>query len=162
MKALFAVLSLVALAAPAAAKPAHAGGLSIKDAVVRAVPPGVPNTAGYMTIVNMGSRPDKLLAASCACATSVEAHVSRVMNGEAMMMPAGPVTIPAKGQVSFSPGGYHLMVMGLKAPLKDGARAEMTLRFLHAGTVKVDFMASTRIEAKPAPDMAGMKGMKMP
>ncbi len=128
----------------------------IKDAVVRAVPAGVPNTAGYMTIVNSGSKPDRLESASCACAGRVEAHLSHVMNGQAMMMPAGPVAIPPGGRVSFSPGGYHLMVTGLKAVLKDGVPQEMILKFQHAGTVKVPFLAEARIQTQPEAPMGGM------
>lgn len=145
MKTALAVLFLAALAGPAAAQQARVGAITVKDAVVRAMPPGVPNTAAYMTILNAGPRPDRLLSASCACAASVQAHISHVANGQAMMMPAGPVTVPARGKVSFSPGGYHLMVMGLKAPLKDGGHAEMVLKFEHAGLVRVPFLAETRI-----------------
>jgi copper(I)-binding protein len=157
MKTLLSLSLFAALAAPAAAEEVRAGDLVIRDAVVRAMPAGVPNTAAYLTIVNEGSRPDRLESASCDCARSVEPHLSHVMNGQAMMMPTGPVTVPAKGQVSFSPGGYHLMVMGLKAPLKDGARQEMTLKFQHAGAVKAAFLVETKIESRPAPAMAPMK-----
>jgi copper(I)-binding protein len=155
MKPLLAVALLAAapaalLAGPAVAQETHAGDLMIKDAVVRAMPPGVPNTSGYLTIVNAGAKPDALVSASCDCARSVEPHLSHVMDGQAMMMPTGPVTVPAKGQVSFSPGGYHLMVMGLKTPLKDGSVQEMTLKFRHAGSVKVPFRVATRIETPPA------------
>ena len=155
--ALFAAAPFACLAGPAAAQQARAGDLSIKDAVVRAMPPGAPNTAAYLTIVNKGSRPDALISASCDCAKSVEPHLSHVMNGQATMMPAGPVTVPAKGVVSFSPGGYHLMVMGLKGPLKDGSVQEMTLKFRRAGAVKVPFRVETRIEAAPAQGMGSMK-----
>ena len=113
---LIAALAAAALAGSAAAETPAGGGLTIKDAVVRATPAGVPNTAAYLTIVNGGAKPDKLLSAVCDCARSVEIHISHVMNGMAMMMPSGPVDIPAGGQASFAPGGRHLMVMGLKAP----------------------------------------------
>ena len=150
MKVLLAVLLAAAPAAPAFAQDAKVGDLVIRNAVMRAVPPGVPNTAGYLTIVNSGSRDDRLESVSCACAKSVEPHLSHVMNGQAMMMPAGPVTVPARGQIRFSPGGYHLMVMGLKSPLKDGGHEDMVLKFQHAGTVTVPFLAETRIETRSA------------
>jgi copper(I)-binding protein len=142
MKAWLLWLPLLLAAGPAAA---DAAGLTIKDPVMRAVAPGVPNTAGYLTIVNAGPRPDRLLSASCACAKSVAVHLSHVMNGSAMMMDAGPLQIPAHGQVAFAPGGYHLMVTGLKVPLKDGESQTVTLKFEHAGTVTADFAVRAKI-----------------
>ena len=144
MKSLAVLLLVLAAAAPAAAE-VRAGDLTIKGAVIRAVAPGVANTAGYLTIANSGAKADKLVSASCSCAKSVEVHLSHVMNGMAMMMPPGPVEIPAKGQVSFSPGGYHLMVTGLKAPLVDGGVQTLTLKFEHAGTVSAPFQVSAKI-----------------
>ena len=146
---LIAALAAAALAGSAAAE-APAGGLTIKDAVVRATPAGVPNTAAYLTIVNGGAKADKLLSAACDCARSVEIHISHVMNGMAMMMPSGPVDIPGGGQASFAPGGRHLMIMGLKAPLKAGAVQEVTLRFQVAGIVKTAFQVQDRIASTPA------------
>jgi hypothetical protein len=49
------------------------------------------------------------------------------------------VTIPAGGKVEFKPDGLHVMLVGLKGPLKAGGMQEMTLRFQKAGTVKAGF-----------------------
>jgi len=138
------------MAAPAAPAETRAGDLVVRDAVMRATPPGVANTAAYLTIINEGSKPDRLLSASCDRARSVEVHVSHVMNGMAMMMPSGPVTIPAGGSAKFEPGGRHLMVTGLKAPLQDGAVQEVTLRFQRAGAVTAHFDVRSRIETPAA------------
>ena len=157
MKPFAVALALAAVAeVPAFAAVSAAGELTVKGAVMRAVGPGVANTAGYVTIVNRGARDDKLLSASCACARSVELHLSHVMDGTAMMMPAGEVLVPAGGQVSFAPGGYHLMVMGLKAPLTDGRTQDVVLKFERAGTVKAAFDVRSRIALAAAPAMAGM------
>ncbi len=153
IKGLASMALAAAVAGPAAAQ-APGGALTVGDAVMRAVPAGMANTAAYLTIVNGGSKPDRLLTASCDCARSVEVHVSHVMNGMAMMMPSGPVAIPAGGKVSFSPGARHLMVTGLKAPLRDGAVQQMTLTFQNAGAVKVSFAVKARIESSPAPAMS--------
>jgi copper(I)-binding protein len=140
-------LALALLAAGAAAAESKAGELTIRDAVLRAVAPGVPNTAGYLVIANAGAKPDKLVSAACTCARSVEVHLSHVMNGTAMMMPSAPVEVPAGGQVAFAPGGYHLMVLGLKAPLQDGGTQELTLTFQHAGKVTAPFQVKAKIAA---------------
>ena len=144
MKSLAIVLAALTVASPVAAQ-VKAGDLTVRDAVIRAVAPGVPNTAGYLVIANAGAKPDKLVSAACTCARSVEVHLSHVMNGTAMMMPAGSVDIPAGRTVSFAPGGYHLMVTGLKAPLKDGGSQELTLKFEHAGTLVVPFAVKAKI-----------------
>jgi periplasmic copper chaperone A len=141
---LWMLLLTAAAAAPATAQ-VKAGALTLEEPVMRAVAGGGANTAGYLTIVNSGTAPDKLVSASCTCARSVQVHESHVMNGTAMMMAVGPLEIPAGGKVSFSPGGYHLMVMGLKAGLADGATQELTLKFQHAGEIKVPFQVRSRI-----------------
>ena len=132
--------------APALAQQVKAGDLTLSSLAIRAMPPGVPNTAGYMTITNAGSKPDRLLSVACACAARVEAHLSHVMNGQAMMMPASPVVIPAGGSVSFAPGGYHLMITGVKTPLVDGATQDLTLTFARAGKVQAPFHVRNKID----------------
>jgi copper(I)-binding protein len=141
-----AVLALLALAvASAAGAQVKAGDLTISGAQVRAVAPGVANTAGYLTIANAGAKADRLVSATCACAGSVEIHLSHVMEGTAMMMPSGPVEIPAHGSAIFKPGSFHLMVKGLKSPLADGGSQSMTLKFEHAGAVTVPFQVKAKI-----------------
>ncbi len=142
-----AVLVALALAAPAAAAELKAGELTFTGMQIRTVPAGVPNTAGYLVIANSGARPDKLLSATCACARKVELHLSHQMSGVAMMMPEAAVEIPARGKVVLAPSGLHLMVVGLKAPLDEGADQPIELKFAHAGTVTVPFQVRTRIEA---------------
>jgi copper(I)-binding protein len=144
MKRVAAILLAVAAAGPAAAQ-TKVGELTISGAVIRAAPAGVANTAGYLTIANAGARPDRLIAASCACAGRVEVHITHVMNGTAMMM-ASAAEVPAGGQVSFAPGGLHLMITGLKGPLADGQSQPLTLKFAHAGQVSVPFAVMSKIE----------------
>ncbi len=154
MKTLLMLTAAAAVAGSAAAAEIKAGDLTLKDTVVRAVGPGVPNTAAYLTISNGGAKADKLLAASCDCSKSVEIHISHVMNGMAMMMPSGPLAIPAGGSARFAPGGQHLMVTGLKGALADGAVQTITLRFEHAGVVKAAFDVRSRVPVGPAPAMS--------
>ncbi len=150
MRVLAAALLAASVAGSAVAQESKVGALSIRGAVVRAVPPGVPNSAGYMVIANAGTKEDRLVSATCLCARAVEIHLSHVMNGTAMMMPAGALTIPAGGQIAFGPGGYHLMILGLKQPLQDGAVQPLTLRFQRAGAVVTPFQVKARIPLQPA------------
>ena len=77
----------------------------------------------------------------------------------ASMKALSGVDIPASGKVAFAPGGMHLMVMGLKAPIKAGAMVDMTLTFAKAGKVKVPFKVVDKAPAKPMDGMADMPGM---
>lgn len=141
---------MLGLAACAGAAPAWAGEIAVTGAQLRASMGQSRNTAGYMTIVNSDTKPDRLLSASCACGAKVEAHRTSVSSGMSGMAPAGPVVVPARGSVAFQPGGLHLMVMGLKAPLKAGAAQEITLRFERAGAVKARFAVVSAVAAPMA------------
>jgi len=71
------------------------------------------------------------------------------MDGDKMMMrQMTSIEIPANGTVELKPGGYHLMLMGLDSPIKDGEQLKMTLQFEKAGKVDVVF---------PSQAMGGMK-----
>lgn len=144
MRAFTLVLAgALALAAPALAR--KAGPITVSDAVVRASLGDSPNSAAYMVITNTGARPDRLVSVSCPCAAEVQVHITRNTGGVMSMEPAGPVVVPAHGRVAFSPDGMHVMLMGLKGRLVDGARQPMTLRFEHAGPVTASFQVRARI-----------------
>jgi hypothetical protein len=157
MRMFFAAALAAALAVPALAA---AGPISVSDAQVRASLGGSANSAAYMTIRNAGGAPDQLLGVDCACAAKTELHLTRMAGGMAMMAPSGPITVPAHGDVAFSPGGYHVMLTGLKAPLVNGRSQPMTLRFAHAGEMRVSFAIRTQIRGPGAPAPSGMAGMK--
>ena len=148
--ALFAALALAASAAPALAHEVKAGDLTLSSLQMRASLGNNPNTAAYVTIANAGSKPDRLLSVSCACAAKVEAHATEMKGGMSSMRAAGPVAIPAGGKAVFAPGGLHLMVTGLNTRLADGAMQEMTLRFERAGTVKAGFHVKAKIDGGPS------------
>jgi copper(I)-binding protein len=86
--------------------------------------------AVYMKLVNEGGEPDRLIGAQTDVAEVVEIHETR-MEGDVMkmqMLPDG-LEIPAEGQVLLEPGGYHVMLMGLKRDLTEGDRIAMVLQF---------------------------------
>ncbi|HKT53467.1 MAG TPA: copper chaperone PCu(A)C [Caulobacteraceae bacterium] len=130
--------------------------ITISNRMVRASIGQSPNSAAYVMIANSGPAPEALVSASCACAAKVEIHRTMVTRGVVSMPPVGPVTIPAHGQVSFRPGGYHLMLEDLKEPLKDGGEQNITLVFRHAGPITAAFHIRSRINADGGPSMAGM------
>lgn len=117
-----------------------AGSLEIEHPWVRMTPPGAKVGGGYMTIDNHGTAPDRLIAVTAEAADHVEIHQMAEKDGVATMrMVEGGVEVPANGKLALAPGGYHLMMMGLKQPLKQGERVKGTLTFQKAGTVAVEF-----------------------
>jgi copper(I)-binding protein len=101
------------------------------------------NGVGYMTLVNHGRRAERLVGASSPIARSVEPHRSQVAaNGVASMKPAPGIQIPPGGTVTFRPGGYHLMLMGLAKTLKPGDRALATLVFSDGRKIAVSFQVT--------------------
>jgi copper(I)-binding protein len=111
------------------------------------------NAAGYLTIANRGPVPDRLDSASSPVAVRVTLHESRITRNVSIMRSVTSLPVAPHGRVTLSPGGFHLMLEGLKKPLKPGERAPMTLVFQRAGPVRVSL--SVRGGAAP------MLGMKM-
>jgi len=104
----------------------------------RATPPGTTVAAAYLVIDNRGSRSDRLLAASSPRAGKVEVHAT-VHDGEvARMRQVDPLHVGARERVVLEPGGMHLMLTGLKAPLEEGERIPLTLRFEVAGELRTE------------------------
>jgi len=121
-----------------AATPALAQ-VQIEHAWTRATAPGAKVGGGYMTIKNAGTA-YKLVGASSPVAAKVELHVHTNDNGVMKMREVpGGYEIPAKGAFELKPGGAHLMFMELKAPLKEGDKVLVTLKFEKAGEVKTEF-----------------------
>ncbi|MGJ4950393.1 copper chaperone PCu(A)C [Bradyrhizobium sp. HKCCYLS20291] len=132
-------LVLLSAGAPAAfAADVKAGDLVISQPWSRATPGGAKTGAGYLTIENKGAAPDRLVAASGEVAGRIEVHEMAVTNGVMTMRPLekGLVIEPGK-VVALAPGGYHLMLMELKGPLKQGDKLPVTLEFEKAGKVAV-------------------------
>jgi hypothetical protein len=106
----------------------------------RATPGGAKVGAGYLTVRNAGVTPDWLVAVTSSIAERVEIHQMSMTDGMMKMRQAtGGVEVPAGGAVALAPGGYHLMLVGLKQPLKEGETFPATLIFKEAGEVAVTF-----------------------
>jgi copper(I)-binding protein len=135
--AIGALFAAVVFAAPALAHEVAVGSLTLTDLWARATPPKAPTAAGYLTIANSGSEADTLTAVSTPAAATSELHIMEVKNGIMSMHPVeGGIPIPAGGKVTLAPGGYHLMFITLKEPLKDGGKLPVTLTFAKAGKVE--------------------------
>lgn len=128
----------------------RAGDLVIDTPWSRATPGGAKVGGGYLRITNTGAAPDRLVGASFAVAGRTEVHEMAVRDGVMTMRPLNDgVVIPAGGSVEFAPGGYHLMLLDLKAPITAGTPLSGTLTFEKAGKVEVPFQV--RAVGAPAP-----------
>jgi len=135
----FAVLAsvVVALAASAAA---HAADIEARGAWIRATPPGAATAAGYVTLTDHGLS-DRLMGGHSGAAADVQVHEMSTAGGVMRMRPMpGGLAIGASQTVSLAPAGDHLMLIGLKGPLKAGQHVKVVLRFQRAGDVTVDFI----------------------
>ena len=135
-KRLFAGILAVASCLPLAL-PAAESEISIHDPYVRLAPPGIRTTAGFMLIRNAGAEDRRLLKAESPAAGVVELHSHINDNGVMRMREVAGIAIPAHGQTELKPGGYHIMLMGLRDPLVDGRIASFTLTFEKAGPISV-------------------------
>ena len=131
--AALALLARLALGAGAAPD------ITIEHPWARPTPPGVSVGAGYLEIVNGGGA-DRLVAARSPRAARVEFHETTLEQGIARMAELREVPVPAGGRVRFSPGGLHLMLFGLTAPLAAGERVPLTLVFARAGPVETELV----------------------
>jgi periplasmic copper chaperone A len=135
-----AATALLLVPGVAAAEEAKAASISVKDAWSRATPEGADVAVGYFTVTNDGDAPDRLVSADAAFAAQAEVHQMTMTDGVMRMRPVPEgVTIPPRGSVVFSPDSFHLMFMGLKAPLTEGETVAGGLTFERAGRVPVDF-----------------------
>ena len=107
---------------------------------------GSSNGAAYFaTLENTGAKPDRLLRASTPAAAIVELHdMAMDAQGVMRMREVDGIALAPKAAIRMRPGmGYHLMLIGLRQPLKEGATFPMTLTFEHAGKVEVKVVVQT-------------------
>ncbi len=131
---------LACFLAPALAEEVKAGDLVITQAWSRATPGGAKVGGGYLTIQNKGSAADRLIGGSADVADKVQVHEMATTNGVMTMRPLDKgLSIEPGKTVKLSPGGYHLMLLDLKSPLKQGDQVPVTLEFEKAGKVKLTF-----------------------
>jgi len=130
------------MAAPSLAHEYKVGGLHIDHPVIRVASSQSKTGAGFMTIMNHGKKPDRLMAVETTAANRADLH-GTVAVGTVMQMrsQAGGVPVPAGATVKLAPGGLHVMFIGLKAPVPPGTSITARLLFEKAGAVDVQFKA---------------------
>ena len=121
---------------------ALAGGATVTEPWLRYIPGGAPS-AGYFRLTNEGDRPISLVGAECGDFGRVMMHRTIERGGISTMRPVHEITIAPGKSVAFEPGGYHLMLMRPKHPLRPGGRLPVTLRFSDGSTLSAEFLVKS-------------------
>jgi len=151
-----ALLALAIVATGAFAHGATVGDIEIGHPYATPSLPGTTNGAAYFAMLeNTGNAADRLLRAATPVAARVELHTMAVdAQGVMRMRELDGIALAPHEKIRMRPGmGMHLMLIGLKEPLKDGVRFPMTLEFARAGKVEVKV-----IVGQPKPAAAAASG----
>lgn len=151
-----AIAVVLGLATAAEAQSASGSPIQIEKPWARATPGGAKNGAVYLSIVNRGPVDDRLVAVSTPAAGMAALHRTVEEQGVMTMQPVPVLDLKAGAKVDFAPGGYHIMLMNLKAPLKEGQTIPLALTFEKAGRIQV----TVKVEKAGAMGQ-GMGGMNM-
>jgi copper(I)-binding protein len=116
---------------------AAAADIQVTQAWARPTPPTAVVGAVYFSVKNTGAKEDSLVAVSSSVASGVEIHETQTVKGMMQMRPVASVSCPAGATIRIEPGGLHVMLLGLKQPLVEGSRVDLTLRFRDAGLLSI-------------------------
>ena len=128
---IFLVILLALPGLAAAQKPV----LELREAWVRALPPGQPTTAAYLTLVNNGTQAVEITGASAEGAGRVEIHASREVDGLVRMEQLATLRVEAGDQLALAPGGTHLMLFELERMPSPGESVQLCLQLRSAQSV---------------------------
>lgn len=143
MNLVLAAAAAVSLASAAQAAP------QVRAAWSRPAAQGTTG-AGFMTLANPGPKADALVAVASPVAGQVMIHRTAVRGAVASMTMVAEVPVPARGGVTFAPGGYHLMFVGLTRALKVGDSLPATLTFASGAKVRATFVVGLAPPVAPA------------
>ena len=132
MKAFVAAAALLLLSC--GESDTRAPDISVTNGWTREIAPGQSAAAAYVMIANRGDGEDRLLGVAAPLATAATLHSSSSEGGIARMRPVeGGIEIRPRATVELKPGGTHVMLTGLKRPLRAGQAIDATLRFENSG-----------------------------
>ena len=123
----------------------------------RATPGAIPIGAAYLTLTNRGTVPDRLIGARTEVAERVELHTNMSQDGMMQMRPVDSVALPPGQTVRLEPSGLHLMLVNLKAPLKEGTQFPLQVTFERAGVLEVQVTVGA-VGASESPSHDGHAG----
>lgn len=129
--------------------------IRVENAWARATPARAKTGAAYVAVINNGGSVDRLLSATTPVAQKVQFHTETEDNGISRMRELRSVEIDPGAKVIFKPGDMHMMIVGLKQPLKEGETFPLTLTFEKAGKIDVT-VSVAKVGAMQSGDMKSM------
>ena len=142
------LLVIVACLAIASAASAQTAQLEVSNAWARATPAKAENGIAFLTI--RSPTPDRLISVSSPVAQKAELNTMEMAGMVMKMRPLAALDVPAGQPVTLKPGGEHIMLMGLSAPLREGQSFPLTLTFEKAGAREVSVAVEKPGAAGPA------------
>ena len=159
--ALFALSCLPFMANQVHATDYKVGSIQISQPWARATPKGASSGAAYMTVSNTGTAAQRLTCVSSDAAAECQIHEMTMDGGVMKMRPVqGGLEVKPGETVTLKPGGFHVMLVGLKGPLQVGKSLDATFKVEGGGTVQVEFPVAAI--GAPAPGTAQGGQMNMP
>jgi copper(I)-binding protein len=152
---LVATLVLGAAAGVVGAQPSSS--VSAERGWTRPTVAGQPAAGGYLVLQNRGGA-DRVVAAASPVAQRVELHTMKLENDVMRMRQLDAIDLPAGQTVELKPGGLHLMVFGLQAPLKTGERLPLVLTLEKGGELRTELTVRPTPPGGPAPAEHGTHG----
>ncbi len=126
-----------------------AASVNVEGAYVRHMPPTQSVTGAFMTFRNTTDADREIVSAESDVAERVELHTHLHDNGVMKMRQVEKIEVPARGETVLAPGGFHVMLIGLKQPLELGQMVDIKFNF--------DDGSSEQIQAEVKSVMGGMK-----
>lgn len=167
MTSLFRSLVAVFVLALAGQVPAWAhdyelGSLRVEHPWARASIGPAKTGAAYLTVFNLGEEVDRLIAVETPAAKRAELHTHLVEDGIMKMRPVEAIEVAPGEPAVLRPGGLHVMMMGLVAPLEEGTTFPLTLTFEKAGSITIETVVDEATAMGPEGAMPGhdMKEME--
>jgi periplasmic copper chaperone A len=116
---------------------AFAGDITVENPFVKEVAAQMPNSAAFMTIVNKGTKTVSLINARSTASKIVELHTHGHKNGMMAMYRVEKIEVPAGGKAELKPMSFHVMLIDLNKPIKEGDTVDVELVFDNGESVKV-------------------------
>jgi copper(I)-binding protein len=143
-KILIVILALLSLTQPAIAKQYGFKNIIISDLWARPTIGKMENSAIYLVLINEGQKSDFLINAETDVARKIEIHKTISNNDISSMVHINKVAIPGKTTVKFSPGGLHIMILGVAKELREGDKFPLSLTFEYAGKIEVEVLVQKK------------------
>ena len=134
-----------------------ADSVTVQDPYVRLAPPNAPATGAFMVIRNGGDKDVKVVKASNPASKVTELHTHLNEGGVMKMRPVPAIEVKAKGEAVLKPGGLHVMLIDLKAPMKEGDVVPITLGFDDGSSKQVDAKVVRPMPANMPANMPAME-----